>query len=159
LSQRLEEKNGYKQDTQGNWLPQNDKRSSFESQGASPYFQGNYQKKSYETHSYSKKSWSGNQEFPRQTYSGNTNGSRFQKSSRFNRQGANESNLAAKMPDPYQTNTYSTTAAQETTRPNIAKPSDAPTNRRRAVFKSPEIVDWKEQRSLSLEQAKGILGH
>ena len=46
LSQRLEEKNGYKQDPKGNWVPQNDKRSSFESKGTSPYFQGDYQKKS-----------------------------------------------------------------------------------------------------------------
>jgi hypothetical protein len=54
LSQRLGEKNGYKQDAKGNWVPQNDKRSSFESQGKSPYFQGDYQKKTYQAQTYTK---------------------------------------------------------------------------------------------------------
>ena len=160
LSQRLEEKNGYKQDPKGNWVPQNDKRSSFESKGTSPYFQGDYQKKSYQTSAYAKKSWWGDKDYGSQTYTGNTDGKRFRKSSSLDGQGARESGTAAALPaTTYQTDTYATGTARETGRGSIAKPSDTRTDMRRKVFKEPEIVDWKQQRTLSLEQSKGILGH
>lgn len=159
LSQRLEQKNGYKQDAKGNWIPQNDQRSSFESKGKSPYFQGSYQKKTYQTDSYAKKSWWGNKDYGRKTYAGNTDGKRFQKSSAFDGQGAPEANTAADIPRSYQTGTYPTTAAREAAIGGIAKPSDTLTDIRRKVYPAPPIVDWKEQRSMSLEQSKGILGH
>ena len=160
LSQRLEEKNGYKQDAKGNWVPQNDKRSSFESKDKSPYFHGNYQKKNYQTNAYAKKSWWGDKDYGSQTYTGNTDGKRFRKSSSLDGQGARESGTAAALPaTTYQTDTYATGAARETGRGSIAKPSDTRTDMRRKVFKEPEIIDWKQQRALSLEQSKGILGH
>ncbi|MCX6864932.1 MAG: hypothetical protein NTV46_01695 [Verrucomicrobia bacterium] len=159
LSQRLEEKNGYKQDAKGNWVPRNDKRSSFETQKKSPHFQGDYQKKNYQTNAYAKKSWWGDKEYGRTPYSGNTDASRFKKSSPLTGQGARESGTAAAIPDPYQTGTYATHAAREAGRSNLAKPSDTQTDIRRRVYKEPEIIDWKEQRSLSMEQSKGILGH
>jgi hypothetical protein len=159
LSQRLNQKNGYKQDTQGNWVPQNDQRSSFESKGKSPYFQGEYARKSYQTTDYAKKSWWGNKDYGRKPYAGDTDGSRFQKKSRFSQQGAPESDTAADLPGAYQTGTYATGAARETGRDGISKPSDTETDIRRRVYQSPEIIDWREQRSLSLEQSKGILGH
>ena len=56
LSQRLQENNGYQQDADGNWVPKSDKRSSFDRQGASPYFTGQYGKKTYKTGEFSKKS-------------------------------------------------------------------------------------------------------
>ena len=37
LNQRMTESNGYKQDAKGNWVPQNDRRSEFESKGESNY--------------------------------------------------------------------------------------------------------------------------
>ena len=159
LSQRLGEKNGYKQDAKGNWVPQNDKRSSFETKAKSPYFQGNYQKKTYQTNAYAKKSWWGDKEYGSKQYSGNTDGSRFKKSSGFTGQGARESGAAADLPGNYQTGTYATGAAREAGRGNLSKPSNTQTEIRRKVFKEPEIIDWKEQRSLSMEQSKGIPGH
>jgi hypothetical protein len=159
LSQRLQEKNGYQQDANGNWVPQNDQRSSFEAKGKSPYFQGKYDKKTYQTGEYSKKSWWGNKDYGRQEYAGNTDGSRFQKSSRFDGQGARETGTDADLPGPYQTGTYATKPAREAGRSGITKPSDTETDIRRKVYKEPEIIDWREQRSLSLEQSKGILGH
>lgn len=159
LSQRLDESNGYKVDSDGNWVPQNNQRSSFESQGDSPYFQGNYQKKQYKTGEYSKKSWWGNKEYGRKEYAGNTDGSRFQKSSRLDGKGAREAGKAADVPQTYQTDTYATNAAREANGKRIAKPANAETENRRGVFPQPEIIDWRQQRSLSLEQSKGILGH
>jgi hypothetical protein len=159
LSQRLEQKNGYKQDAKGNWVPQNDQRSSFESKGKSPYFQGTYQKKSYQTDPYTKKSWWGNKDYGRQPYAGNTDGKHFQKSSGFDGQGALEADTTANIPRAYQTGPYATHAAREASAGHLAKPSDALTDIRRKVYKEPAIIDWKEQRSLSMEQSKGILGH
>lgn len=158
LSQRLSESNGYKQDANGNWAPKNDKRSSYESQGTSPYFKGEYGKKDYKTGAYSKKSWWGNKDYGRQQYAGSTDGSRFQKTSRLDGKGARESGGAAVVPDPYQTDTYATSAAREAGTGKLAKPSDDETDIRRRVYQQPEIIDWREQRTLSLEQSKGILG-
>ena len=159
LSQRMEQKNGYKQDAKGNWVPQSDQRSSFESKGKSPYFQGEYQKKTYQTDTYSKKSWWGSKDYGRQKYAGNTDGGRFQKSSDFTRQGARETGTNADLPPSYQTSDYATHAARETTHSGIQKKSDTQTDIRRRVYQAPEIIDWKEQRTLSLEQSKGLLGH
>jgi hypothetical protein len=159
LSQRLNESNGYKVDDEGNWVPKTDKRSPFESQGESPYFKGEYGKKEFKTGDYSKKSWWGNKDYGRQEYAGKTDGSRFQKNSRFDDKGAREAGSAADVPDTYQTDTYATSAAREAGTRGIAKPSDAETDVRRRVFKEePEVIDWREQRSLSLEESKGILG-
>jgi hypothetical protein len=158
MSQRLSESNGYKQDANGNWAPKNDKRSSFESQGESPYFKGEYGKKNYKTGGYSKKSWWGNKEYGRPQYAGSTDGSRFQKTSRLDGKGARESGSAADVPDPYQTGAYATSTAREAGTGKLAKPSDAETDIRRRVYQQPEIIDWRQQRTLSLEQSKGILG-
>lgn len=158
LSERLNEKNGYKQDSDGNWVPQNDKRSSFEGKGQSAYFKGQYEKKAYKAGEYSKTSFWGNKEYGTQQYSGGTDGSRFQKNSRFDGQGARESGNAAKIPGTYQTDTYATGAAHEAGNKAIGKPVDTETEMRRKLYQAPEIIDWREQRQLSLEQSKGILG-
>jgi hypothetical protein len=159
LSQRLEENNGYTQDEAGNWVPRDDKRSSFESQGASPYFKGDYNKKTYQAGEYSKKSWWGNKDYGRKSYAGDTDGSRFKNSSSQQGRSAREAgNSADNIPDTYQTGGYATSEAREAGTGNLAKPSDAETDIRRRVFPQPAIIDWREQRSLTLEQSKGILG-
>jgi hypothetical protein len=158
MSERLSESNGYKQDADGNWVPQNDKRSSFESQGQSAYFQGDYGKKTYKAGDFSKKSWWGGKNYGSQQYAGNTDASRFQTDSSLAGKNAGESGSAAKLPSTYQTGQYATSNARETGRDKLAKPSDAETDARRKVYQAPEVIDWREQRSLSLEQSKGILG-
>lgn len=158
LSERLSESNGYKQDAEGNWLPQNDKRSSFENQGQSAYFQGDYGKKSYKAGDYSKKSWWGNKDYDRQQYGGNTDASRFQTDSGLAGQNAGEAGSSADLPAAYKTGQFATGNARETSREKLSKPSDVETDSRRKSYQAPEIIDWREQRSLSLEQSKGILG-
>lgn len=158
LSERLNESGGYKQDSEGNWKPTNDKRSSFESQGATYDSKKSYQKETYKTGDYAKKSWWGNKEYDRQSYTGNTDGSRFQTTSRLQGQGAREANTNVKIPDTYQTDRYETNAAREAGNAAIAKPSNDLIENRQKVFQQPEIIDWREQRSLSMEQSKGILG-
>ena len=160
LSQRLNESNGYVMDADGNWVPRNNKRSSFESQGSSPYFQGSNpnQKKEYKAGEYSKKSWWGNKDYGRKPYQGETDGSRFQQSSRLDGMSAREAGTAARGTDPYKTGNYATSSAREASTREIARPSDAETDMRRRSYLQPEIIDWRAQRDMSVEQSRGILG-
>jgi hypothetical protein len=158
LSQRLDESNGYKQDSEGNWIPQSDKRSSFEMNRESAYFKGDYAKKQYKTQDFAKKSWWGDTKYESKQYEGNTDGSRFQTTSKFQQQGAREANTAADIPDAYKTGNYATSTAREAGSKRLGKSSDAETDVRRRVFPQPEIYDWREQRNLSVSETKGILG-
>ncbi len=152
------ENNGYKQDSEGNWTPQSDRRSPFESQGDSPYFSGNYQKKSYQTAEVAKKSWWGKSEHSKPSYQGDTDASHLKSSSRMQGQGAPEAGSAARLPEKYDTGSYATGTAREAAGKKFDRPSDAETDIRRRVYTPPSIIDWREQRKLSMEQSRGILG-
>lgn len=158
LSQRLDEDAGFKQDSNGNWVPRADRRSSFEGKGESPYFKGDYAKKEFEAEGFQKKSWWGNKDFGRPGYEGNTDGSRFQTKSRMDGTAAREAGAKPDLPGTYQTDNFATNAAREAGRDAISKMADAETMNRQAVYEQPEIVDWREQRRLSMEESKGILG-
>ena len=158
LNERLNESNGYKKDADGNWVPQNDRRSQYESKGESQFARKNYKKQEYKTGDYTKKSWWGNKEYDRQAYAGDTDGSRFQKASALQGKGAREAATSADIPDNYDSGTYATDAANEAGTDAIKKTSNDAIENRRKLYKQPEIIDWREQRSLTLDQSKGILG-
>lgn len=158
LSDRLNQSSGFKQDASGNWVPTNTKRSSFDGNAQTYDSKKTYKKESYKTGDYAKKSWWGSKEYQRQSYTGNTNGSRFQTTSQLQGQGAREATTTAKIPDSYQTENYQTSSAREAGNPAIAKPTNAAIDNRQKVFLHPEIIDWREQRRLSMEESKGILG-
>ena len=159
LKQRMDENGGYKQDAEGNWKPRSDKRSPYESQGQDPNFAGkNFKAKAYKTGDYAKKSWWGNKQYDRKSYAGNTDASRFQKTSDLQGRGAREANTAADIPDRYQTDSYATNSAREAGAAAIKKPSNDGIENRRKGFEQPEIIDWRQQRTLSMDQSKGILG-
>lgn len=158
LSERMNESNGYKQDSEGNWKPQNDRRSPYESQGETHDANKDFKKQAYKTGDYTKKSWWGNKDYGRQTYEGNTDGSRFQKSSDLQGKGARESGSNAKIPDNYQTAGYDTGAAREAGGKQIKKGTNPEIENRRDSYQQPEIIDWREQRTLSMDQSRGILG-
>lgn len=158
LSQRMEESNGFKVDADGTWKPRSDKRSSFESQGANAQFKGEYAKKEFKTGEYSRKSWWGEKAIERKTYTGNTDGSRFQTASRYQHTGAREAGNSARLPGKYQTGSYATDAAREAGQGAVSRTSDAETDLRRNSFEQPAEYDYREQRAMSLEQSKGILG-
>jgi hypothetical protein len=164
LSQRMNEKGGFKQDSSGKWVAQSDKRSQFESKGESVYFHGDYAKKSYQPQAkgenYDKKAWWGNKDFALKNYTGNTDGSRFQKASNLDGKGARESGKAKdNLPGPYATKGFATKDAREASHKGIDKPTDVQTEDRQKVTPQPDVIDWREQRTLSLEQSKGLLGH
>lgn len=158
LSERMNETNGYKQDSEGNWKPQSDRRSPYESQGETYDAKKDFKKQTYKAGDYSKKSWWGNKEYGRQTYGGNTDGSRFQKSSALQGKGASEAGTSANIPGSYQTNAYGTGAAREAGGRQINKGSNTEIENRRGSYEQPEIIGWREQRTLSMDQSKGILG-
>ena len=159
LSERMSGESGYKQDANGNWVAQSEKRSPYESVGQDPNFTKDFKKQEYKTGDYTKKSWWGNKNYDSKSYAGNTDGSRFQKASALDGKGAREAGSNAKIPDPYKTGTYATGDAREAGKNSIAKPSNDGIENRREVYEAPEIMDWKEQRKLSMDQSKGILGH
>lgn len=159
LSERMTESNGYKQDADGNWKPHVDRRSPYENKGQDPNFQKNFKKQDYKTGDYAKKSWWGNKPYEPKSYAGNTDGSRFQKSSDLQGKTAPDTSTTAKIPDPYKTGSYSTSAAHEAGAAPIKKSSNAAIDNRQKVFQQPEIIDWREQRTLSMDQSKGLLGH
>lgn len=156
LSQRLDEKNGYKQDASGNWVPQSDKRSSFESKGESPYFKGDLAKREYHAGDYAKKSWAGAKELKAKAYQGNTDASRFQTANRLSDRRARELDSRVKVKN-YKTQDYKTGTASEGGK-HLAKPTDAVTDERRKVFTSPDVIDWQAQRQMSMEESRSILG-
>jgi len=157
LNQRLSENNGYKVDANGAWVPKSDQRSSFESKGQSPYFQGNNNAKQYQTGEYGKKAWWGNKDYGKQSYGGSTDGGRFQNTSAYSKSKANENGSSASVAGPYQTHTYALNAARETGVSKVTKKSDTASDVKE--YPMPDVIDWKQQRSLSLDQSKGILGH
>jgi hypothetical protein len=159
LSERMGDKNGYKQDSEGNWTVQSDQRSPYESKGTTYDAKKSFSKSTYKTGDFAKKSWWGNKEYDRKSYTGNTDGSRFQKKSPLQGEKAPEAKEEAKIAGPYQTNTYATGTAREASTSAIEKPSNAAIESRQKKFPQPEIIDWKERRSLSVDQSKGILGH
>ncbi|WAC21021.1 hypothetical protein OVA24_06445 [Luteolibacter sp. SL250] len=149
---------GYTKDADGNFLPTSNKRSSFELNRDSPHFKGDYAKKNFKTNDYAKKSWWGDTQHERKKFGGDTDGSRFQTSSRFQGAGAREANTSAKLPGAYRTNQYGTSTAREAGGSRLGKPSDAETDVRRRVYTPPAVVDWKEQRSMSMGETKSFLG-
>ncbi|MBM3863051.1 MAG: hypothetical protein FJ385_03725 [Verrucomicrobia bacterium] len=158
LSQRLSEGGGYVQDSGGNWVPRQNKRSAYEGKDAGTKLRKTQETKDFATEAYKSKSWWGRKEYGRQSYEGGTDGSRFRKASRDQGKGAREAGSAAKVPDPYRTGQYGTGPAIESSRKPMTKPSDAETDERRRVFDAPDVVDWREQRPLTIQETRGILG-
>jgi hypothetical protein len=158
FSQRLNESNGFKQDQSGNWVPRSDKRSSFENVGTSPYFKGNEKKKEFKAGEYQKKSWWGSRSFDMQAYQGNTDGSRFQKTASQQGATAMENRNAAGLTGDYATGSYATGAARETRAGAVSRVADAETDARRRVYQAPEVIHWREQRPITREQTKSLLG-
>lgn len=158
LAQRLSESGGYTQDAEGNWVPRSDKRSSYDSQRDSPYFKGKIEKEKYKTGEYAKKSWWGSKNYEAGEYSGNTDGSRFQTTARQQGQMARANGEKARLEGSFETNTLDRDSAREASRGSIDRPVNAYTESQRATYKAPSVIDWREQRGMSIDKSKGILG-
>lgn len=156
---------GYAQDAKGNWMPKDGaRRSQFEAKRDSHYtnkanamFGGN---QTYKTGDFKKTNFWGNKEYIGHTqYAGNTDGSRFKQASHFADGKAREAgSLWAKGDQAYKTKGFATRSAREQNGKHLDHPSDVETDLARRNYEQPEIHDWREQRSMSVDQTKGILG-
>ncbi|MFM2197396.1 MAG: hypothetical protein RLZZ505_828 [Verrucomicrobiota bacterium] len=158
LQERLSENAGYKQNEKGEWVPKSDKRSSYDSQRDTPYFKDKITSERYKTGDYAKKSWWGSKEYGKKSYEGNTDGSRFRKKALQDGQVARDHGKAARSSDPFKTNTLPRESALESRNPAIDRPTNALIETQRKTYKAPSVIDWKEQRSMNLEQSRSILG-
>ena len=158
MQERLSEGGGYKQDANGQWVPKSDKRSQYDGQGESPYFKGKVETERYKTGEYSKKSWWGSKDYGTKDYSGNTDGSRFRTTARQEGQVARDNGKVARSTDPFKTNTLDTKSARESSNAAVKRPSNAYTNSQRKTYKAPSVIDWREQRSMSMDRSRGLLG-
>ncbi|QTN34050.1 hypothetical protein HZ994_17575 [Akkermansiaceae bacterium] len=158
LQERLTEGGGYIQDANGQWVPRSDKRSQYDSKGESPYFKGKLEKESYKTGDYAKKTWWGGKDYQTKGYEGNTDASRFQTKARQDGMTARDSGKGARESGIFKTNTLDGKSARETGASAVSRPADAETEFRRGVFQAPSVIGWREQRSMSMERSKGILG-
>lgn len=157
LTGRLSQNHGYKVDEQGNWVPRNNKRSQYEGRGGNAYFNGDLHKKAFQAQTLSKGSWIGGQRVKSPEHHLNGTKSAVGAISPFNSRQANL-DRSLQTPDKIAGNHLSTGVAHETGAGAITRPSDAQTDFRRRVFQQPDVIDYKQQRELSIQQSKQLLG-
>ncbi len=158
LSERLSESGGFKQDASGNWVPKSNKRSSFELERENHQFKGSIEKEVYRTGDYEKKSWWGKKEYKVSEYKGDTDGSRFMFQAKQDKKVSPFSGKKMPTMDPYKTNTLEYQSARESDVDAINKPGNDYAKYRQRRFTQPTVIDWEEQRKLSMEQSRSILG-
>jgi len=123
------------------------------------FFEGEFAKREFASKDYSKKSFWGSKDYAKKVYGGDTNGSRFQKGSRFSSKGAKEGGLVSDASGSrFGTNRHATGAARESGRANISRTSDAKTDSKRKSYKQPKITDWRDQRGLTIDDTRRMLG-
>ncbi|MBU6326096.1 MAG: hypothetical protein KGQ89_00575 [Verrucomicrobia bacterium] len=152
-------KEGYFQDSEGNWKINNNKRSSFETAGETSMAKREYHAGTYNAGSVQKKSWWGDTTHEKPSYQGNTDANRFLTRAadvgKSARESGSTSLFSGKSVEKKQLDHRS---ANEQSGKLLSKPSDAATDNRRDVFPEPEITDWRQQRAMDIKDTKSILG-
>lgn len=150
-------KEGYYQDSEGNWKIKEDKRSSFESVGRSPLGNREYSGKAYNPGTVEKQSWWGNTRYQKQAYLGNTSADQYHTTANDAGKRANETGSRSIFSrKSVTTRNIDRTNATESGRTNAMQATDAARETERA-YAQPDIIDWKEQRSLQLKDTKSWL--
>lgn len=150
-------KEGYYQDGEGNWKIKDDKRSSFESVGRSSYGNQQYSGKAYNPASVEKQSWWGNTRYQKQAYLGNTSADQYRTTANDAGKSANEAGSRSIFSrKSVTTQKVDRTSAIENGRTNTMQSTDAARETQRD-YAQPDIIDWKEQRSIQLKDTKSWL--
>ena len=157
LSDRLNRSYGYQVDDKGNWLPKTDKRSQYEGRGGSAYFNGSVSKKPYSTNQLNKSSWMGGKEVERPSHRLSGSSSNMTSQNRFSSQQAHL-NRNLQTPQRIAGNHIPGQTALEQGGTRFDRPSDAETDFRRRVFNEPDIIDYRQQRELSIRESRRLLG-
>lgn len=158
LSQRLTEEQGYMRDADGNWVPRSNRRSQFENRTASGTARNNpFGDRRFRANGFQTAEWTRNRSAAPEPYTGNTDGSRFQTTAAAQGQAHRQASDRANTPGPYQTPRFGTSASREDGARRLGRPADARTENRRQTPIEPEIIDWRQQRELGLDQTRSML--
>lgn len=158
LSQRLNEQQGYVQDSTGQWIPRNNRRSQFENLTASGANRSNaYSTQQFNAGNFQTAEWTQGQSNAPSSYTGDTDGSAFHTTAAAQGQTHRESSTRARTPGPYETPAYGTSASREDGARRHDRPTDAQSANRRESYVQPEIIDWRQQRELGVDQTRSML--
>ncbi len=158
LSQRLNQEQGYAQDSQGNWIARSDRRSQFENRTASGMDRSNHNAtRRVNKSQFQPAEWTQASSAAPKSYSGPTDGSGFRSTAAAQGQAARQSGAQAHTPGEYGTQDFRTGSSRENRGRRFARKTDAQTDNRRDSLPPPEIIDWREQRNLSLDQSRSML--
>lgn len=157
LSSRLSQSHGYEVDDKGNWVPRHNKRSQYEGRGDSAQFRGDHSTREFDTKSLEKGSWWGSKEIDRPSYGAVSRADQQSQPSRFSGQ---QASLDRKLRTPARIEgaAHPQGVANESAARRLDKPTHAATDQRRKVFTEPEIIDYEQQRELSIRESKDFLG-
>jgi hypothetical protein len=124
-----------------------------------PEFKGRWDKQEY-AGDFRKKSLWGDKDYVTKVYGGNTDANSLRKDSRFNGRTTDDRSVVARdAGKTYDTGAFNTGRAREDGAGEaISKVSDAETDERRRVYTDPDIIPWKEQNGVTIEQTKSALG-
>jgi len=135
-----------------------DRRSGFEGRQVEG-FDKSVSKKRYDTSEQKKRSWWGKKDYGRKSWAGNKESPDAGRKSWFGSRRAKEGGQTARGSGKrYGTGEYGTGPASEAGTRRLGHPEDALTRNRRDTSPEPHIIGWEEQRRMSMEQTRGILG-
>ena len=151
-------KQGYVQDSEGNWKIQNDKRSSFESQGQSNLANRQYSGKAYNATSVSKKSWWGDTTHQRPAYTGNTSADHLVTTAPDAAKGAREGGLRSLFSrKSVSTTRIASTSARENSTAGINRTTAVQNTSNRSSLEQSTVMDYRAQRALEIKDTKSLL--
>ncbi len=159
LSQRLNQEQGYVRDSSGQWVPRNNRRSQFENRTASGIDRHNnpFSDQRFGTREYRAAEWTRSASDTPREYDGDTDGSRFQTTAAAQGRAHRDASARARTPGEYRTSGFRTGASREDGARRHDRPEHAHTQYRRESFVEPEIIDWRQQRDLGIDQTRSML--
>lgn len=154
------DKQGYAQDSEGNWKIKNNKRSMFENAGRTSFSNKSFKTAEYKPSNVQKKSWWGNRDYESKVFAGNTSANQYRTTAadaaKNAKEGGSRSLFSGKSVD---TQRIARTSARESGQSGMKTTEDAETTVRRSVYAEPSIIDYQQQRAIDIQQTRSILGH
>jgi hypothetical protein len=148
-------KQGYYQDSEGNWKVQNQQRSSFEQVGRSSLDDKSLRREAYPTERVEKRSWWGKNQYEKPTYQPQS-AQALKTTAAVAGQKAREQNSLADLPDPIKRDGFATQSNSSRNQSRFRDANQAATESANDDL-TPDIMDWKEQRTLQLKDTKSWL--
>ncbi len=158
LLQRYAGNYGYEKGTDGSKKIVSDNRSGFEGRRVEG-FDKSVENKQFATKERTKRPWWGKKDYGSKSWNGSKEAPAAGRKSWFGSRRAKEGGQMARAAGKtYGTGEYGTGAAHEAGTTRLGRPEDASTRNRRDSAPEPNIIGWEEQRKMSMEQTRGILG-